>query len=243
MNIRWAVSLPLSHSLAAGPLRLREDLDALVDADSGTLWIRGSGDPQLERDLDTMLKVLPELQRFSVSKDGQLFPVGRRLPHGLLPKGSWQSLDSILSLESQAAAFAGESPSKIALRLVRSTSPKDCQAMLCPVEDLFEFVKSTAQCRLTPLHFAVNAERQALVLGHPLPPLLGPRFVLAGSVAYPAGFELRPQLDEITLQIALNLVPGDLALFFEDGHYEIIGEKDRIPVNRRSVLASLGDQP
>ncbi|MDF1661686.1 MAG: hypothetical protein P1V97_07930 [Planctomycetota bacterium] len=238
MNARWAVTIPLSRSLSAGSMRLGEGIEAYVESGPELLWIKGSQDLKQDRELDLKLRVLPQVTRYSVNIAGQLTPHERRLPSGVLPAGTWRSLDSLLVLKPQVAAFSGRAPAKITIRLVRSRTLKACQLLLTTIDALHEYAKSTAQCRLDALRFAMNSQRQVLVSGQPTPALSGSLFVRNGCVAWPAGFNLEPCLDQTSLQIVLNLVPGDLALFSEDGHYEVIAANQFHPLTRGNVWAS-----
>lgn len=239
MKARWAVTIPLGQSLSAGSMRLNDGIEAHVDSSSELLWIRGSQKLHQDRQLDVQLRVLPEVKRYSVNSAGQLFPHGRRLPNGLLPNGPWRSLDSLLILQPQVAALAGQAPSSIPIRLIRSQTPEPCSLILTKINALVTYAQSAPQCRLLPLQFAMNNQGQALILGQPLPSIPGDLFARNGCVAYPAGFQLTPKLDQTSLQIILCLVPGDLALFSEDGQFQIVPEHQCLPVTRANVIASL----
>jgi hypothetical protein len=230
----WAVLLPRQAALAAGAFRLRTDIE--VNAREQDLWLRG---PDLTEDLDRALRKLPGAERFTVSPDRRLTPIGARVPTGTLPAEGWRPLSSWLVPAPQPAALAGELPSSVDLRLVRTDRERPATVLMTTLADWVVYATTAPAVRLRPLRFAAAADGRALVRGTPLPPIQGRRYAEAAGVALPLGYEWAPPVEPAVVRKLLGLEEADLALFDEDGSYERIDAGQFARATRSAARATV----
>lgn len=211
-GVERVLSLPPESEPALAALRGAEihRLDA-----EGRIWLalEARQDPE-GRALERRLRSLPGAELFERVGDA-LRPAGGRVAVRRRPEGDWRPLDETLAVLLPAASPLS-SPSEpeiaIPLRLAEDREPRRPDALRLTLAELTRWALTAPQVRLTPLVHAVSDRDRALVIGHPLPPLPGRRFVLRDGVLVPAGLRLVPALDELSLALLFGLTPGDLAL-------------------------------
>lgn len=230
----WAILLPSDSAPAVGTLRLRADVEVNARR-RHELWVRG---PELTDDLDLALRKLPGAQQFSVGTEGRLTPRGARVPTGRLPEDGWRPLSSWLVLAQQPAAFAAEVASRITLRLVRTDSERPANVLVTTLAEWVRYATTAPSIRLRQLRFAAAADDRALIWGTPLPPIHGRRYAEAEGLAIPAGFGWSPPVEPAVLRRLLGLENGDLALFAEDGSYELINSGQFARATRSAARAT-----
>jgi hypothetical protein len=114
----WAASLSPDAARSAAALRLEPGIEVLELP--GALWLRGEA---ADERLESLLVKLPGARRYTVLTDGQLRPVGSRLPQGRLPAGNWQKIKDWAAVELPVPALAARTPEPVPLRIVRPTTP------------------------------------------------------------------------------------------------------------------------
>ena len=182
------------------------------------IWLRA-----LQADESTSAKLagLPARERYEWLPPNELRRAGQQIPTGRLPNLTWQSLSEWLKVESPIAALPGQLSPRSAnagatLRLTRSHIEIEPDLLLTSLEEFSKFAANAAQIRLEPLRFAANAEGEVLILGQPLPPLPGQRFVLHSGIAVPAGFTWQPAVSADVLARKLG-VSGDSIVMWAAG--------------------------
>jgi hypothetical protein len=223
----------MDSSLALlGRLRLVAGIEARSDAD--WVWLRG---PELTDSLSVALRSSPDVERFLVDRD-QLMAWGESVPCASLPTGDWRLLPEWLTVKLPTAAFAAVVESKVPLKLMRSEHAAESNIIKTTWAAWRDYGTSAPQVRLNPLSFAVSDRCEALVRGEPVPPIPGQRYVEAGGIALPAGWVPDPGLDRDSIRQRLG-VPGEhLAVFREDGQFELIPDSVFVHASRSAIRAT-----
>ncbi|HUY90019.1 MAG TPA: hypothetical protein VMV10_14885 [Pirellulales bacterium] len=237
MNARHALSLSRDEAVCLGPLR-RWSAFEVCEAEE-TLWLRAA---RLEDEQWEYCRRLPGAERFEVLADGQLLPVGARVPRGYLPAGPWEVLHRWLQLELPAAETALATPFQTALRLVRSSEPRPASWLLASLAEWSAYVETAPLVRLARWSFAADAAGRAAIRGAPLPPLRGTQYVEESGLAVPAGWHWSPAVEAAVVRAALRLEPGDCALWFADGAWQKIAAGDWVRATRSAVRLTLEEQ-
>jgi hypothetical protein len=214
-------------------LRLRPDVQVCDAPDA--VWLRGGN---MTEDLDLDLRKLPGGRRFRLGPDGRLTAAGARVPKGRLPDSGWQSLSAWLKPDPQPAALAGEVTQRVPLTLVRTSHEQSPGVLVTPLETWADYATTAPAVRLRPLRFAASADGRAVVWGDPLPPVPGRRYVEREGVAVPAGWAWSPAVEPAVVRDLLGLAAGDLALFDEDGTYELVAAGGFARATRSGVRAT-----
>ncbi len=237
----WAIRLDRRDAAAAG--RLRQVAGVEICELSEALWLRG---PQSGEDLHWQLAAVAGARRFSVLSDGQLLPVGTRVPQGWLPQGPWTELLRWMGLESPPAVLAGRGNETVSLALVRSDSTAEASLLLTRWDLWAAYALEAPQVRLDRWRFAVAADSRVAVhvqpqssqvanLSYALPPLPGQRWVEHDGVAVPAGWAWAPAVEAALVRQAFGLAPGDVALWHADGAWERIVADEFVRATRAAV--------
>lgn len=216
MSTAWAARLKLEDVASLGTVRLEPGLSvALVKATetaAGAAWLRGT---EWSKEVEATVRRLPLTGLYQLLDDGQLIATGSRVPSGYIPKAQWVALSAWLKLTVQPALMAGnEPPPGVALRLVAAVDFQDANVLVTSGAVWRDYAIAAPAIRLRPLSFALHQDGRCVLLGHPLPPLPGDRFVLneAARVAVPAGFAWSPAVPGVVLKQRLRLHEHDLAL-------------------------------
>ena len=215
MAEQWALRMPRSGLSSAGALRLRK-IDVCLRGNA--VWMRGAEPAQ---EFQNALHALPAAERFDIGAGGVLMPAGHRVPVARLPDGPWVALADALRVEAQTAVLPGLAPKPVEVQLVRSAHELESNVTIVSAEAWRSFALEASVLRLKGLRFALS-ETRALIWGRPVPSIPGARYAESGGIAIPAGFVLYPIGDTDVLRTALGLKEGDLAVFQEDGSFELI---------------------
>jgi hypothetical protein len=187
---------------------------------------------------------------FTVDGNDLLTPVNQKVPIGKLPQGPWIAIGEALAIQAPVAALPGVLERKVRVGLVRSGIEREANVLIAEMDAWREFGIAAPAIRLKNLRFALSASR-ALIWGVPAPPIPGARFVEENGIAVPCGFALYPLSDPEILWALLK--PGanptraeqhcpchtDLAIFFEDGTYDIIDGSLFVAATRSAIRQSL----
>lgn len=230
----WAVRIALADAQSAGALRLRAGVEVLVQGDA--VWIRGG---TLGEDVETELRKLPCVARYTVLPGDGLIAWEEWIPSGRLPEGSWTPIAAWLKPTPQDAASPGTPPRKVTPRLVRDASEREAEILVVRGETLAAWAETAPASRLKPLSFAVCEDGRVLVKGKPLPALPGTRHAEEGGIAVPCGWAFEPRIDAAVMREVLGLATGDLALFAEDGTWERVDREALVRTSRSAVRSSL----
>jgi len=205
------------------------------------VWLRGrvAGDG-IDETTDLALRTLPGVRRYDVLPDGQLLPLGKTVPKGYLPKGTWVNLRKWMTIRLPTAGFSGAVSERVGLKLVRCHVPAEANVLLTTSTAWEEYASSAPQVRLDRLAFAVADDSRVVVRGTPLPPIRGIRFVQRNALAVPAGWTWTPAVDADVVSELLELERDDLALMHADGSWDCIRGDEFVRASRSAVRISMG---
>lgn len=229
--------MPRSRVASLGLLRLAAGIRVLADGES--VWLAGESRDEA---LTVLLASLPAARQYAVLPDGQVVLAGHRVPIGHLPAGDWKPLAEWLTVELPVAALAGNHPSRVAIRLVRSPVEQTPNVLLAAPGDWLQCGVTAPQVRLAQWSFAVESGAKVarvVIRGAPRPPIPGTAFVERRGIAVPAGFTWDPPLDVAVLEQSLSLSSGDLALLHCDGTYDRIPAESFVRATRGAIRLSL----
>ncbi len=198
------------------------------------LWLRG---PDADKELSLSLRQIPGAERFAVSPDGMLTPVGSLLPLGALPDGPWQPIGIWFAPAPQPASLAGQPTRLLTPRLVRGGHEAAASVLITTLAEWSAYAQTAPRVRLQRLQFAAGKQK-VIVRGNPLPTLPGRRYVEREGIAHPCGFEFSPSIDPAIIRSRLGTQPADLALFAEDGSWQHIAADDFLLATRANMRAT-----
>jgi hypothetical protein len=232
------VCLPASVLPALAGLRLEASLRCRLDG--AHLWLRWPA----ERDnILTALLPLPGAEWYAL-RDGLWYAPGWRLPVWHVPADE-QSFVSLATLLGPAPLAAAPLPAGVALpvrlALVRDDQPRPASALRCRLADLALWADNATTHQLSSLRAAHHGER-VLLLGAPLPIVVGGVRFWGQRVLMPLGYRTEPALPEALLVQALALEVEELALLTPDA-VEIISCRALAPLTRAGVRLALREQP
>jgi hypothetical protein len=237
----WAMRIERRDVAAAGRLRQVTGVEVCEQADA--VWLRG---PQSGDELQWQLAAVAGARRFSVLADGQLLPVGARVPRGWLPQGPWTALGQWMGLASPPVRLAGRGDATVLPALIRSDRVEEASLLLVRFDLWAAYALEAPQIRLDHWRFAVAADGRAAVHDQPqsrqvenvsyaLPPLPGQRWVEREGIAVPAGWTWTPAVEAAIMREVFGLAEGDVALWHCDGGWERIAGEDFVRATRAAV--------
>lgn len=229
----WAIRLDRDNAAAAGRLRQVAGVEICQQAEA--VWLRG---PEADEKLQGRLAAVPGARRFTVLPDGQLLPVGGRVPRGWLPKGPWTALSRWIVLAVPPGRFAGRCELGVPLVLVRSDQAQEASLLVTDWQIWSRYAVDAPQVRLDHWRFAAAADGRAAIHGRPLPPLPGEPWVEREGVAVPAGWAWSPAVEVAIVRCCFGLAAGDVALWHSDGDWEKIAADDFVRATRAAVRAT-----
>jgi len=224
MTDRWLAVLPIEEASAIGILRLHSGIEVLTN--SKQVWLRGTRFDEIDR----LLRKVSGLERFTVIDEQRLVPVGKSVPTELVPEGTWTPIAQWFECELPQSCWPGTSRHEIPLRLIRSTNTSEANLLMTTFDVFERYVTTAPQIRLDHLTFAVNASRDVLIAGRPLPPLIGKFFVAKEGIAVQAGWRFHPPID-----------PATLKELFAGRHHASTSDHTRNPGELIVVYAPNGD--
>ena len=234
---QWYACLPEANCVWLGPLRRCAGLEVLPLVDA-TVWLRG---PRWNDEVQALLRRLLGCRIYVPLGDGQLVPVGKRLPEGYEPEGPWTPLSQWLSIVLPTTRSPAPEPGRCILRLVRSGHCRPPGLISVTRHDWLAYASTAPQIRLDRLMFATS-DRCTVVLGSPLPPLRGEYYWICNGIAAPVGFSWQPNLDASVVGDSFQLAEGDVALLFAEGGCSIIRSHQFVGASRSAVRLTEGMQ-
>ncbi len=231
---RWAMRLPLSTVPALGQLRLLPGIDAALVGEE--IWLRGDA---LRDDDERPLRTVPGGQRFAVSDEAELTPLGARVPTGYVPGAQWQPLREFAQLQLPFEPLSRFSLAPQNLVLAGDRAERPASAILTSLSAWAAYADSAPLVRLSRLSFLAASDERVLIVGNPLPPLSGARYWEAAGMYVAAGYHWQPAIDPILVRRALRLNEFDLAIWHADGSWERAGRDDLVAARRGAVRATV----
>lgn len=226
----WAIQLRTGEIDPLGVLWRIPGVEAMQDG--GQIWLRGhSAD-------DTTRRILGSIScagSYEVLADGALRQIGRLVPHGYLPAGTWRPLDVFLTIALPPSIWPARQLPRVPVRLVPSTTSLEPNILLTNLECWRNYAATAPQVRLRQCQFAVADDGRVLVQGTPLPSISGVRAVARHGVVVPCGWTWAPAVDASILAKSWGINPGDLWLLWPGRPVERIGEECLVAANRSAV--------
>jgi hypothetical protein len=234
VNGPWVLVVPGASAAALARVRPQRGLEVLEQ--KGAIWLRGEWHSD---DLDRQLRLVPGGLRMAVLADGQTVPASKLVPLGRLPEGEWIPLVDWLRITLPAARPAPPQPiTPLTLWLVPSGCLREGALLETSLAGWCQYVDTAPQWRIDRWTFVAASDGQVIVRGLPLPPLPGVHWVLEESVAVPAGYAWSPAVDALTVQQALGLAAGELALLRPDGTWDRLAGDDWTRASRSAARAT-----
>lgn len=228
--MKWAAVISSDDAHLLGGLRLRGGIEVCVQ--DQRIWLKGE---VLDDATDLALRKLSGALRYTLTADGQLCPVGARVPTGMLPAEGWVILQQFLRPVAPLAALAGQLPAPAALRLVRTSQPRPANAMLVGVEAWAAYAAGAVEIRLRDLSFAVSRDGQVIVRGWPLPPIRGMLLTEEVGVALPCGYQWQPAIDAESVRAVFKAGPQDLVILWPDGVSALLDQQCFVAASRSAA--------
>lgn len=233
MSGRWAARFAPECVRLAVALRTATDVQACERPDG--IWLCGTTDARSQQQWG---RRAAGGELFRVLDDGQLLPFGGRVPRGRLPDGPWQSIATWAAIEAPLAAFPAARPAKTALTLVRGGEAAEPDVLIAPLDAWHTYVEVAPRVRFRSLKFAASADSRALIVGKPLPPLAGDRYVRRDQIAAPAGWTWSPPVDAASLAKAFGAAPSDLLVWHANGSLDVVAAECLSTASRSAVRAT-----
>jgi hypothetical protein len=231
---RWAVCIPRSSLSTLAALRLLSDVVACATSDS--IWL--SGDDSLRENDELRLRQIPGAQRYQVTDDDELIPLGARLPMGRLPVEQWIALGSLLVPQLVTQELPRFPPAKEALVLVRDDRERRTAGILCGLNAFAVYAETASELRLSRLRFIANTDGNVLVIGTPLPPLEGLRYWEDSGIFVAAGYDWQPSVEACVVRQTFGLNDDELAIWAGHGHWDRASRSQFVSARRAAVRAS-----
>lgn len=250
MSTLWSFRVSLSHLLRVGELRsLTGVLAVIVD---NMLWLRGEG---LDAELHRVLAPIADGPVFELALDDRLTPFGASVPIERLPEADWKPLSEILTPILASSQMAVVQVPRVRLTLERTTIEQDAALLVTEWRAFYHWALTAPEVRLQACRFAVCRDslpefgnstgpmHRVAIVGQPLPPLIGERFWLTGSIAIPLGFHWVPRVDVKTVEAvfakdAQDTSPRIRFWHAEQNLVEEIVSSEWVPLTRANVRAS-----
>lgn len=243
---RWAVFV--SKANAERIVKLRSFSQIQIAQNEQGIWLQGKG---LTPELNTKLASIADSPVFRVDPTELLFANDSTVPTDRLPKLDWQSITSFITLSLPSGRYAQYRLHRIPLQLRRVAQQSEANVLITQWSAFQSWAETAPQVRLSACLYAVaksagsSVEDQAtLVIGNPLPPILGERFYLRGRIAIPLGYRWEPAVEDQTVEQLIRRVvsiPDEhwdevgICVWRLSGTFEIVGKKELTMALRQHV--------
>ena len=216
------------------------------------VWLRGEG---LDAAMSRLLATVADGPVYQLASEGMLIPFGAAVPTERLPEAEWRLLSETLSPVIPSPRMAAVQIPRVRLTLERTAQEQEATLLIADEASFRNWALSAPEIRLRGSRFAMSRpqyrepddrsvpEPRVAIQGQPMPPLMGERFWLAGSIAIPLGFTWCPHVDVKTLETVLSrgLEEPSLRILiwrFDENVIEEIVSSDWVAVTRANVRAT-----
>jgi hypothetical protein len=216
----WAARIAARDAPSLAALRLLPGVEAAQSAEDGSCWIRGA---TLTDEVESALRRVPGLERFSLLPGDRLAEAGARVPSKRLPSLAWKPIAREFVAAFPDSAATGERPAPVRLRVERSSDERPAAALVTDAASWESWCSTASEIRMKPLRFAACADGRVLVCGAPLPAIAGATLLWDDAgVLTPCGHAPRPDVGGKALRAVFGLREGDVALLGADAAFEAI---------------------
>ena len=217
---------------ALGSVRTLGTLQVTKEDDH--FWVRGiSAD-----NIPLKVRQLPAMATYQLDKDLRLFPLGKITPVGKLSDLDWTPISDFVEVEFPKAALAGKNNLTQAIKIIPSENTQNGSALLTNLSVWKNFADGTASVRLEKIKYAVSDTREVLILGTPLIPIPGKEFWKRNNILLPSGFDFEFSILAEVIEQQLNPKRDGILVFYENGNWEKIMNKDFVKGTRSAVRSS-----
>lgn len=186
------------------------------------------------------IKKLPTLNTYTLSKSGELFPIGKSTPVAVISDLQWIPLQEYIDVEPPVSALPGTTDRKYSMALLPSNSERKGTAILTTLDIWKNYAESAPDIRLEKLSFAVSEQKKVLIMGNPLPAIPGQEFWASERFLIPCGFDFEfPILKEL-FQKKFIQAHSDRILLSSDGNIEIIPDYNFVKATRSAIRLTKG---
>lgn len=213
------------------------------------VWLRGDG---LDAAMSRLLAIVADGPVYQLASERRLIPFGATVPTERLPEAEWRLLSETLSPVIPSAQIAAVQIPRVRLTLERTVQEQEAALLVADVTTFCEWALSAPEIRLRGSRIAVSRSKfrepddcrvpvpRVAIQGQPLPPLMGERYWLAGSIAIPLGFTWSPHVNVKTLENVLSCGFEEssrriLIWRFDENVIEQIVSSDWVAVTRANV--------
>ena len=199
------------------------------------VWLRC---PMLHADMDQALRALPAMYSYRQGAQGLLFPLGGSTPVAKLPELDWLPMKQFIPVELPGSALPAQLTQQYTLQLLPSSEYHSGAALKVKLADWQVYAETAPEIRLSPLHFALSATGDVLVMGEPLPPLPGVEYWLRDSILLPGAYDLEWPLVADLFNHRENSKGSYFLLFEKDGNWQKIEKRCFVPASRAGIRRS-----
>lgn len=206
--------------LARLPERDSDQLGAIYDwpsveclLQSPYLWLRLTGESER---LDLAVARLRSATIFQIDSQGQIVPLGRRVPEAQCPEGDWQPLSSQVQLQLPPTDYAPIAPVSLPLTIQASSQPREINLVWSTLDNLQTAITNNFRNRFETLEFATAESGHVLVRGPHCALVDGIWFHLTDRVAVQAGYRIFPNVAAAELATSLELEMDQILLLLGD---------------------------
>ena len=198
-------------------VRDRASIEVVRTGDS--IWLRGSKDDIEHAHMSTGARFFEVLPQSAGSAAVVVAPSGRRAPTHVLPAVGWRRLSFDFRVQAPAAVMRRELQvseiGKSEIRIARGGAPQPPAGPIVRTRALLEWALAAREIRFRELVFAASGRGDAIVVGQPLPPLVGQILCGEGCALVAAGYRLVPAPDDDTMSevFEIDRAAGDRLVF------------------------------
>jgi len=233
MQTEIVITIALKDRKLLGNIRTFPGL-SVRDVDD-IIYVRGITDNPSIR-----IKKLPTLNTYTLSKSGELFPIGKSTPVAVLKDLEWIPLQEYIEVAPPVSALPGATDRKYSMALVPSDSERIGTAILTTLDNWKNYAESAPDIRLEKLSFAVSEHKKVVIMGTPLPALPGKEFWASERFLIPCGFDFEFPLLKELFQKKITQTNSGRILLSTDGHIEIIPDYNFVKATRSAIRLTKG---
>ncbi len=233
MQKEIVITLALKDRDLLGNIRTQTGLSAKEVDDF--IYVRG-----IPENPNIAIKKLPALNTYTLSKSGELFPIGKSTPVAVLDGSGWISIQEYIEVEPPLSALPGVIDKRYTMSLLPSEMGRTGSAILTSFETWINYAESAPGIRLEKLVFAVSEHKEVLIMGNPLPAIPGQEFWASERFLIPCGYDFEyPVLTQL-FQEKISQNQHSYIMLSADGNMEIIPEQCFVKATRSAIRLSKG---
>lgn len=209
--------------------------DVMIAVESDFIWAQFAA---THEQLKQQAKAMPADRFRLVGR--WLVREGHQVAEAELPELDWQPIAQVLQFQFPWIGSAGQVASLQSMpwQLARGGAESPVAGVIIEWPLLRQWVDTAPQWRLQQLRFCIaerDADRMALVLGTPVPPLESQYLVARQNVLIPAGMHWLPAMDVASVARSFGMQTGQWLLWRSSHDWCLIDDSLLVPLTRASV--------